>query len=252
MQTHSLLFRLFANCFFSVLIGMSWAFLSSYMLKQSSYRGINIISSPEGLSSGSLAMDNFDILMMVLSPIVSYLMAETFSISGMLALMVCAFLQSMYAQQNLELERSNLLANTWKALSYSFRSICDILIGLSFPLHFHLYRQIGPLLLTFTILMIFGVSAVISYFSLKRMQKSGLVKTDTEAFILFCQNNTRGLLGFTLALQNFNARISAISLLYIVLTIIIVEPVINFMVAKHLKGSDNHNELNLSPQIEDQ
>lgn len=34
MQTHSLLFRLFANVFFSILIGMGWAFLSSYCLKE--------------------------------------------------------------------------------------------------------------------------------------------------------------------------------------------------------------------------
>jgi NhaP-type Na+/H+ or K+/H+ antiporter len=46
-------------------------------------------------------MDNFDILMMVLPPIVSYLMAETFSISGLLAIMCCAFLQSLYASSNL-------------------------------------------------------------------------------------------------------------------------------------------------------
>jgi hypothetical protein len=35
MATHSIVFRLFANVFFSLLIGMSWAFLASYSLKQS-------------------------------------------------------------------------------------------------------------------------------------------------------------------------------------------------------------------------
>lgn len=39
MRAHSIIFRLFANVFFSILIGMSWAFLASYSLKQS-YRGV--------------------------------------------------------------------------------------------------------------------------------------------------------------------------------------------------------------------
>lgn len=43
MQTHSLLFRLFANVFFSVLIGMSWAFLSSYCLKESHKTGSAVL-----------------------------------------------------------------------------------------------------------------------------------------------------------------------------------------------------------------
>lgn len=35
MKTHSFLFRIFANVFFSAVIGMSWAFLGSYSLKES-------------------------------------------------------------------------------------------------------------------------------------------------------------------------------------------------------------------------
>ena len=110
MQTHSILFRLFANVFFSLLIGMSWAFLGSYSLKEqvnaNSARSSGEMSSRDSIENESgnhgsnesiinssvLPIDNFDILMMVLPPIVSYLMAETFSISGLLAIMCCAFL----------------------------------------------------------------------------------------------------------------------------------------------------------------
>jgi hypothetical protein len=109
MQTHSIFFRLFANIFFSLLIGMSWAFLGSYSLKEqinanSANRGdlssrdsienesVNHGSNESSINSAVLPIDNFDILMMVLPPIVSYLMAETFSISGLLAIMCCGFL----------------------------------------------------------------------------------------------------------------------------------------------------------------
>ena len=88
---------------------MSWAFLGSYSLKgqvnansantvdASSRDSVEIESVNHGsnestISSTVLPIDNFDILMMVLPPIVSYLMAETFSISGLLAIMCCAFL----------------------------------------------------------------------------------------------------------------------------------------------------------------
>lgn len=49
MATHSLIFRLFANVFFSLVIGMSWAFLASYSLKQSHKVAIlaNIQQLPE-------------------------------------------------------------------------------------------------------------------------------------------------------------------------------------------------------------
>jgi NhaP-type Na+/H+ or K+/H+ antiporter len=117
------------------------AFISSYSLKQ----------SYEKLST---SFDNFDIIMMLLSPLVSYLMAETFTISGLLALMCCAFIQSIYAKENLEKERSNLLLSTFRALSYSCRSICDILMGIGFALHFDQYVQIGPLYVILSILII--------------------------------------------------------------------------------------------------
>ncbi len=105
LKTHNFLFRLFANVFFSAVIGMSWAFLGSYSLKESN-KGLSLGSISSRLrdntnhlseENSTLAIDNFDILMMVLPPVVSYLMAETFSISGFLALMCCALLQSMYA-----------------------------------------------------------------------------------------------------------------------------------------------------------
>ena len=191
MQAHSLLFRLFANCFFSVLIGISWAFLASYSLKQS-YRSAGSV-----VDHNRLAMDNFDILMMVLSPIVSYLMAETLSISGLLALMCCAFIQSIYAQSNLEAERSNLLLSAFRALSYSFRSICDIMIGISFAVHFETFSEISIWKLVLAIVIIFLVSFGTSYLI---MSKVTLIQSATEGLVIFCQDNTRGLLCFTLAL----------------------------------------------------
>jgi hypothetical protein len=75
-----------------------------------------------------------------------------------------------------------LLTNTLKALSYSCRSICDIVIGISLPLHINIFREIGVFTLVITILLIFIVSYGVSHFSMKRL--NGLIKSEIEAFIL--------------------------------------------------------------------
>lgn len=99
------------------------AFFSSYFLK-SAYEKINT------------QIDNFDIIMMVVPPFVSYLMAEAFSIAGLLALMTCAFVQSIYSRKNLKIGRNKLLDKIFKALSYTSRSICDLLIGIAIPISY--------------------------------------------------------------------------------------------------------------------
>jgi len=71
-----------------------------------------------------------------------------------------------------------------------------------------------------------------------RFLKYNYIKSDTEALVILCQNNTRGLLGLTLALQNFNAYISAITLLYIVTSSIVAEPIMNYLLLKHLSRMD--------------
>ena len=120
-----IMFRLFANVFFTMVIGMTFAFLTSYSLKHSYQK----------LAAQFTATDNFDIIMMLIAPILSYLTAESLTISGLLALMICAFLQSIYAKNNLERERSQLILRTLKAVSYSCRSICELLMGLGLALH---------------------------------------------------------------------------------------------------------------------
>ena len=47
--------------------------------------------------------------MMITPPIVANLMAEALNLSGLLTLMACAFVLSLYAKKNLEKERSEVL-----------------------------------------------------------------------------------------------------------------------------------------------
>jgi hypothetical protein len=86
-----------------------------------------------------------------------------------------------------------------------------------------------------TLILIFFVTYGVSHITIKRFRIAGLIQSDIEGFILFTQSNTRGLLGYTLALQNFNARISAIALIYIVVSTLIFEPIQNLLLSKKLE-----------------
>lgn len=190
IKVQSSLFKLFSNVFFAVIIGSTFAFFSSYSLK----------SAREMRSS---SFDNFDILMVVLCPILSFLMAESFSISGLLAIMVCGFIQSMYGSRNLDEERSYLLVSIFRALGYSSRAICDIMIGLSLGLNLHTIKQVGPLWLLFSVFLVQFISWFGSWLVNKRALSMKLI-SEEEVKLLMIHENTRGILAYTLALQSFN------------------------------------------------
>jgi len=81
----------------------------------------------------------------------------------------------------------------------------------------------GLLLLTVAILTI--VSLAISFMILKYLRVD---ISDSERRVLMLTGNTRGVLGFTLALQNFNPCISAAVVVFNVIHTMIFEPLFNF------------------------
>lgn len=175
-------------------------------------------------------------LMMLLSPILSFLMAETFGISGLLALMWCAFFQSLYAAKNLETERAKLFANVTVALSSTFRSMSEILTGLSLALHFHIVAELGYGWVALTVFMLTALSMGLSYLMLRYLRVS---ISESERRVLMLTGNTRGVLGFTLALQNFNPSISAIAVVFNVTHTLLIEPFFNYyLVAAELSYTD--------------
>lgn len=136
----------------------------------------------------------------------------------------------MYAQPNLTKERSKLVLNVFRALSYTSRSICDVLVGINFALYFNEYKAIGYYKLAFIVIG----SQLISILCSDRFQvflKSKQFISTEERFLLTYQQSTRGLLNFTLALQNFNNAISAIVVLNVFVNTMILEPVLNFYTA---------------------
>ena len=71
---------------------------------------------------------------MLLVPYVSFLIAESLNLSGYLVLINSAFLLSLYGIPNMEQERAESLSNILQTMSYTFRSIAYVFMGISLPL----------------------------------------------------------------------------------------------------------------------
>lgn len=165
---------------------MSFAFLSSYSLK-TSYQKL------------ATHFDNFDFIMMIVAPLMSYLVSETLNISGLLSLMTCAFVLSLYGKKNLEKERSFLFHRAVIALSYTSRSICDMFMGIAFALSIHHLLTISVLRIGATLLVPFTLTFAFSYLVTKYMYKKQLLDY-AESRIIVLQSGSRGILVYTLAL----------------------------------------------------
>eukprot|EP00347_Sterkiella_histriomuscorum_P016682 403352261 len=159
--------RLFSNVFFPLVIGSSFAFLSSYSLKHS-------------FQNKEANFDNFDVLMMILSPIVSFLMAESFTISGLLSLMTY------------------------------------------------------PVILIGTVVVIQLLQNFGTYLISRKMKNDSLI-SDLEQKLIQMQNNSKGLLSYTLALQSFNPILISITIINILFDSLIIEPILTFRINRLIK-----------------
>ena len=71
---------------------------------------------------------------MLLVPYFSFLIAESMSLSGYIVLINSAFLLSLYGLPNMEQERADSLNNILQTMSYTFRNIACLFMGISLPL----------------------------------------------------------------------------------------------------------------------
>ena len=95
--------------------------------------------------------------MMIFAPLVSYLIAESLSISGLLSLMTCAFILSIYAKRNLSTERSFLINSCFGAFSYFSSSICDLLMGLGLGIYLNYLKHIGIVYILVSVILTFAL-----------------------------------------------------------------------------------------------
>jgi len=76
-----------------------------------------------------------DIALYMVTPLISFLLAEAVSTSGLLALSICGIFQSLISIRNMEAYKSQMILNTFTYLSFLVRQIGCILIGIITPFY---------------------------------------------------------------------------------------------------------------------
>lgn len=79
--------------------------------------------------------DSYDIAMMLLVPYVAFLLAEALSISGYLVIIISAFFLSLYGKPNMHPGRAEFLRDILQTISYFFKALACVFMGISLPLH---------------------------------------------------------------------------------------------------------------------
>jgi NhaP-type Na+/H+ or K+/H+ antiporter len=101
--------------------------------------------------------------MMVMAPLISYLIAESLSISGLISLMTCAYTISVYAKKNLPNDRNFIINNVFEAVSYFSRTICDLLLGLGFGIYFRNILTISIFAILASFIFTFTLDLLLTY-----------------------------------------------------------------------------------------
>jgi predicted permease len=103
--------------------------------------------------------------------------------------------------------------------------LSEILTGLTLPLHIYVIFELGYGWVALTVASLTIVSFAISFVILRYLKLS---ISQTERRILMISGNSRGVLGFTLALQNFNPSISSVAVVFNVTHTLVFEPIFNY------------------------
>jgi NhaP-type Na+/H+ or K+/H+ antiporter len=95
---------------------------TTLVLKQGKYQAL----------TGHLS-SQFDISITLMVPIFTYLVCQTFQGSGLQSLISCGLLQGLYALQNLDKSKRDVVTSTIRYVAYLMRQIGGVLVGMLAP-----------------------------------------------------------------------------------------------------------------------
>lgn len=101
--------------------------------------------------------------MMIIAPLLTYLVTETLTISGLLSLITCSFILSLYAKQNLNNERKQLVSNSYTALSFFCKNVSDLFIGMGFGLFFSDLLKIRVIYIIISVILTLVIDFSVTY-----------------------------------------------------------------------------------------
>ncbi|CDW75106.1 sodium hydrogen exchanger 8-like [Stylonychia lemnae] len=195
----------------SVAIGMTSALITAYILKRQAnnfQREQQVALEIEKITKTQQQYKrkqnvNTEISMMILCPWVSYLIAEGFELSGIVAIMVNGIFLSYYAQPNISNSARSVLKTGYETVAQTAETLVFIFLGVALFAFNHPYEQMGPWLVPITIINL-GISrflnvGIVSFL----VNKSRTTNKITKRFqLVMWLGGLRGAMAYALAMKS--------------------------------------------------
>jgi sodium/hydrogen exchanger 8 len=124
----------------SFAIGCAVAFATSYLLKR---------LQPSLAQEGDKKLKGTEIAIMIIAPVLSYLIAQGISLSGIVSILFCGFVLSQYAADMLSTQTRKILKFMYQSAAYVCESTVFLFLGMSavefyvaYAYHHHIWRWI--------------------------------------------------------------------------------------------------------------
>jgi NhaP-type Na+/H+ or K+/H+ antiporter len=176
----------------SFIIGALGAFGTAYILKKFHWF----------IDNGTKKLNFIEAGIMTISPILTYLIAETFELSGPVTLLFSALVLSQYAAENLTLQTRKVLKLLYQGCSYICRNTIFVFLGLCVVENFELYTKASVFFILGNIVIVLGVrliSVLLCDFIINLSIKCSA--NDVKEKIVMWYSGLRGTLTYILALN---------------------------------------------------
>ena len=128
------------------------------------------------------------------------------------------------------------MSRTFKAISYTSRSICDLLIGISFSIYIESIRSLNIFHILASLVIVGLISFFGSFLVTLYLVKRKLIAKQ-EQLVLDSLSSVRGFLALGLSLLQFNDHIIALTIVNVLFSVLIIEPITHYLLIKNISIS---------------
>jgi NhaP-type Na+/H+ or K+/H+ antiporter len=162
--------------------------------------------------------------MFIITPTISYLVAETLSCSGLNTLICLGIFQSIYTKQNLDPWQNKIVEQAIMFVAYFNRQMGAILIGIILPFYVELI-DFSILKVVIFVVCVPLIQMSITYFLqnvlMDKLNSQSLFSQNEKTAMLLSNFSSSGVLTFTCAYATRNQYVITFVLLYVSMSIVV-------------------------------
>eukprot|EP00826_Nyctotherus_ovalis_P037966 TRINITY_DN3512_c0_g1_i6.p1 TRINITY_DN3512_c0_g1~~TRINITY_DN3512_c0_g1_i6.p1 ORF type:complete len:346 (-),score=54.81 TRINITY_DN3512_c0_g1_i6:258-1295(-) len=176
----------------SFIVGAIGGFATAYILKKFHWF----------ISNESRKFNVVEAGIMTISAILTYLVSETFQLSGLVTILISGLVLSQYAAENLVLQTRKVLKLLYQASSYICRNTIFIFLGMCIVQNFDIYKKASIVFILGNIVIVVAsrlIRVILCDFIANLRFKCGL--NDFKERVVMWYSGIRGTLTYLLALN---------------------------------------------------